>query len=102
MNPPSLLPTFRAAIMGVFFAAHAALAVEHGRDWPCFQGPLGNGSSPETGLLREWPKDGPPVVWKAKIGQGWSQPTIVGDSVFVCWTENVNGAGEATVCLDAK
>src|SRR4051812_30011143 len=101
MNPPSLLRVLRIAVMGAFFAVRAALALEHASDWPCFQGPRGDGSSPETGLLREWPKDGPPVVWRAKIGQGWGQPAIVGDSIFICWTESTNG-GEVAACLDAK
>ena len=29
----------------------SAFALENAADWPCFQGPLGNGTSPETGLL---------------------------------------------------
>src|SRR3954469_22912703 len=33
-------------------------------DWEQFQGPRGDGSSPETGLLREWPTNGPPVEWR--------------------------------------
>ena len=98
MHPPTLL---RSAIIGALCAAQGALAIEHPSDWPCFQGPLGNGTSPETGLLREWPPDGPPVVWRAKIGQGWGQPAIVGDSIVICWTENASG-GEAVACFDAK
>ena len=30
-----------------------------GADWPCFLGPNRNGSSPEAGLLAEWPAEGP-------------------------------------------
>ena len=65
---------FRSVIVGAWIAGHAASALEHATDWPSFQGPRGDGSSPETGLLREWPQDGPPVAWRAKIGQGWGQP----------------------------
>jgi outer membrane protein assembly factor BamB len=40
-------------------------------DWPSWQGPDRNAVSKETGLLREWPKDGPPLAWKATgIGKG--------------------------------
>ena len=40
-------------------------------DWPQWQGPDRNAVSKETGLLQEWPKDGPPLAWKATgIGQG--------------------------------
>ena len=40
-------------------------------DWSQWQGPDRNARSKETGLLQEWPKDGPPLVWKATgIGKG--------------------------------
>jgi hypothetical protein len=40
-------------------------------DWPRWQGPDRNAISKETGLLKEWPKEGPPLAWKAKgIGEG--------------------------------
>ena len=35
----------------------------------------------------EPPKDGPRVLWRAKIKPGWSCPTVVGDDVYLCWTE---------------
>lgn len=34
-------------------------------DWPQWQGPERNAQSKETGLLKEWPKEGPPLAWKA-------------------------------------
>jgi hypothetical protein len=33
-------------------------------DWPQWQGPDRNAISKETGLLKEWPKDGPPLAWR--------------------------------------
>jgi hypothetical protein len=33
-------------------------------DWPQWQEPDRNAVSKETGLLRDWPKDGPPMAWK--------------------------------------
>ncbi len=40
-------------------------------DWPQWQGPDRNAVSKEKGLLQEWPKDGPPLTWKAKgLGGG--------------------------------
>ena len=43
-----------------------------GADWPNFLGPNFDGSSAEKGLLREWPKEGPAVLWRTKITQGWN------------------------------
>jgi outer membrane protein assembly factor BamB len=70
-------------------------------DWPQFQGPRGNGTSPERNLLREWPADGPPLLWRAKIRMGWSSPSISAGDVFVAWTEQPNGVAETVACLDA-
>jgi len=52
-------------------------------DWPQWQGPDRNAISKETGLLKEWPKDGPPLAWKIKgLGGGYSAPSIAAGRVF--------------------
>jgi outer membrane protein assembly factor BamB len=45
-------------------------------DWPRFLGPRGDGTSSETNLLDALPADGPKVLWDAKIGAGYSAPSI--------------------------
>ncbi len=70
-------------------------------DWPQFQGPNGDGSSPETNLLREWPEGGPKILWRQKIKPGWSSPSVVGDDVYVCSTEAARGNAETVACLSA-
>jgi outer membrane protein assembly factor BamB len=52
-------------------------------DWPRFLGPHGTGVSDETGLLEQWPKDGPPVVWNIPLGTGYSAPSVRGTRVVV-------------------
>src|SRR5258705_239604 len=100
--PAPIRPLLRACLVfALLLGTRALFALEHQSDWPCFQGPLGNGASPETGLLRVWPKDGPPLVWRARIGQGWGQPAIVGDAVYICWSADTQGNGEVAACLDA-
>ncbi len=47
-------------------------------DWPQFLGPARNGISPETGLMKSWPKDGPKEVWRVKGGVGMSGIAISG------------------------
>ena len=41
-----------------------AVPCAYADDWPQWQGPNRNAISKETGLLKEWPKDGPPLAWK--------------------------------------
>jgi outer membrane protein assembly factor BamB len=39
--------------------------------------------SKETGLLKSWPTDGPPLAWQAKdLGDGYSSVSVVGDRVY--------------------
>jgi outer membrane protein assembly factor BamB len=53
-------------------------------DWPQWRGPERNGVSQETGLLKQWPKEGPKLVWQLKeIGSGFSTPSIVGDRIYL-------------------
>jgi outer membrane protein assembly factor BamB len=52
-------------------------------DWPQWQGPSRNAVSREQGLLKEWPKDGPPLAWKATgLGGGDSAPSIAAGRIF--------------------
>ncbi|QVL30359.1 PQQ-binding-like beta-propeller repeat protein [Telmatocola sphagniphila] len=53
------------------------------QDWPQFRGPHRDGVSPDKGLLKEWPKDGPEVVWKCSdLGVGFSSVAIQGDRIY--------------------
>ncbi|MHC4556510.1 MAG: outer membrane protein assembly factor BamB family protein [Planctomycetota bacterium] len=52
-------------------------------DWPQWRGPNRDGKSPDTGLLKEWPDDGPPLTWKTdNLGGGYSTPTIASGRIF--------------------
>lgn len=69
-------------------------------DWPQWRGPERTGISKETGLLRDWPKDGPPLRWKASgIGTGYSAPAIVKGRVYLQTTDDNK---EFALALDEK
>jgi len=52
-------------------------------DWPQWQGPDRNAISKETGLLKVWPKDGPPLAWKITgLGGGDSAPSIAAGRIY--------------------
>lgn len=52
-------------------------------DWPQWQGPDRNSISKESGLLKEWPKEGPPLAWKVTtLGGGYSCPSIAEGRIF--------------------
>jgi outer membrane protein assembly factor BamB len=53
-------------------------------DWPQWRGPERDGLSKETGLLKQWPKEGPKLLWQANdIGDGYSTPAIVGTRIYL-------------------
>ncbi|MGD9722872.1 MAG: PQQ-binding-like beta-propeller repeat protein [Pirellulales bacterium] len=57
-----------------------ALAV----DWPQWRGPGRDGISQETGLLAQWPAEGPKLLWQVKnIDDGYSTPSVVGDRLYL-------------------
>jgi outer membrane protein assembly factor BamB len=52
-------------------------------DWPGWRGPNRDGLSTETGLLKQWPADGPKLAWQAKgLGAGFSSISISGNRMF--------------------
>ena len=53
-------------------------------DWPQWRGPQRDGISHEMGLLKEWPDEGPKLLWQVKdIGSGYSTPAIVGQRLYL-------------------
>ena len=61
------MPPVRLAFALLLAATRPADAA----DWPQWRGPDRTNVSKETGLLDEWPKDGPLLVWKSEeVGQG--------------------------------
>jgi len=54
-----------------------------GADWPQWRGPRRSGVSEETGLLKQWPPQGPKLLWQVKdIGEGYGAPAVVGARIY--------------------
>ncbi|HEU0010175.1 MAG TPA: PQQ-binding-like beta-propeller repeat protein [Verrucomicrobiae bacterium] len=60
------------ALLLLTFFLHSAPA----EDWPRFLGPRADNTSAETGLLDQWPTNGPPLLWEKPIGTGYSAPSV--------------------------
>src|SRR5262245_11439884 len=59
-------------------------------DWPQWRGPRRDGISQETGLLREWPKDGPKLLWQLDdAGDGYATPAVVGSRIYMLSSRGV-------------
>jgi len=52
-------------------------------EWPCFHGSDRSNKSAETGLLKEWPVNGPGLMWTVSgLGEGYSSISISGDLLY--------------------
>lgn len=85
----------------LFTAASVAAQVPYGpNDWPQWRGPKGDGISQDTGLLKDWPADGPPVVWRVEtVGVAYSSIAVKDGRIYT--QGDLNGV-EHILCLDAK
>ncbi|HXP61193.1 MAG TPA: PQQ-binding-like beta-propeller repeat protein [Dongiaceae bacterium] len=81
---------------GLCFSASALQAA----DWPQWRGPNRNGIGQETGLLKEWPKEGPKLLWKqSSAGSGYSCPAVVGDRLFLLANEGLDNEFVAALAV---
>src|SRR5688572_5879116 len=72
-------------------------------DWPQWRGPDRTGVSRETGLLKQWPAAGPPVVWSAaSLGAGYGSVAVSGDRVYVQGMRNSRSVVSALNRADGK
>ena len=72
--------------------AFASSALASAPDWPQWRGPKSDGISPEKGLLKEWPSDGPPLAWRTKgVGNGMSSISIAGGRIYTLGKRNRDG-----------
>ena len=72
-------------------------------DWPQWRGPDRTGVSRETGLLRQWPKAGPPQVWVTpNLGAGYGSLAVRGDRIFVQGMRNRQSVVTALNRADGK
>jgi hypothetical protein len=79
-----LMPRIARLILGLFALLLAAqTSVLSADSWPGWQGPNRDNISPDTGLLKKWPEDGPPLKWKASgLGGGYSGVAVVDGKIY--------------------
>ncbi|MBI3046729.1 MAG: PQQ-like beta-propeller repeat protein [Acidobacteria bacterium] len=77
-------------------AAGARLAAE---DWPQFLGPQRDGVYRGPAIAESWDPQGPRVVWRKQVGQGFSGPVVVQGRVILFHRV---GNEEVVEALDAR
>lgn len=68
-------------------------------DWPQWLGPKRTGISSETGLLTSWAANGPTVVWKKELGEGFSGISVADGRVYTMFSA---GEDEFAICFDEE
>jgi outer membrane protein assembly factor BamB len=75
----------------------SAVALRTG-DWPAFRGPDRNSRLPGVRIATDWKERAPKLLWKQRIGPGWSSFAVLGSNLY---TQEQRGDDEAVVCYDA-
>src|ERR1051326_3258568 len=97
----------RLATIGLFLTlTNGTVAL----DWPQWFGPERDGVWREKGLIDKFPDDGPSILWRTPLGNGYSGPAVAGDRVYVMDRVRAvdpdgkplkgNDGKEALVCLN--
>ena len=92
--------SFALLVLGFSFAQAVAQVPYVSGDWPQWRGPNRDGISLDKGLLKEWPKDGPPLLWQVDtVGVGYSSLALKAGRIYT--QGDIDGV-EHIMCLDAK
>ena len=97
----------RKQMLSVIGLIAAAMAVASGQsastDWPQWRGPDRSGVSRESGLLKQWPSNGPAVLWSSpNLGAGYGSIATSGDRIFVQGLRNRQSIVSALNRADGK
>lgn len=89
---------FPLLFLPVVFTVGSAMGAAF--DWPQWRGPNRDEVSKETGLLKQWPADGPKKLWSfTNAGSGYSGFSVANGKLFTMGTRD---GGEVLICLDAS
>jgi len=85
---------FLASICCVLLTVPAAAT----GDWPQFHGPNRDSICTEKGLLKQWPAEGPKLLWTLKgLGRGYSNISIVDGKLYTMGDRKKGDAEEQAV-----
>ncbi len=74
------------------------MANAYSQDWPQYLGPERNGTSPQKGILRSWPAEGPEVLWSTNVGIGYGGPVAQNGKAYLL--DRIDSVGDILRCFD--
>lgn len=98
-TPPTRTPANNSGTRPAARNSQPAATAEGG-DWGQYRGPNRDDISRETGLLKEWPEDGPKQAWRVNgLGEGYSTVAVADGRVI---TMGNQGDDEMVTALDIQ
>lgn len=86
----------RTAICIMFFITIVSASAQ----WPQWRGPMRDGISKETNLLKAWPSEGPKLLWSVDtVGDGFSSTAIQNNMIY---TTGKRDSVEIVTALDLQ
>jgi outer membrane protein assembly factor BamB len=97
------MKTCRLLVLSITICCCLIPANVRAADWPQWRGPNRDGKSADTGLLKEWPADGPKPAWKATgLGKGYAGVSTAGGRLFTMGDKDGTGWLIALDSADGK
>lgn len=81
----------------IFAILWSSFAVAADMGWPQWRGINRDGVSKETGIIKTWPAQGPKILWKTPIGEGYSSVAVSQGRIY---TMDAKGEGEFVTAVD--
>ncbi len=82
IKSPSILRNPRSCFLSCFFIL--SFLVSCRQEVAQWRGPGRNGVYPDQHLMKEWPENGPEMVWKYEgLGAGMGSPVIAGGKIYI-------------------
>jgi len=73
-----------------------------GDDWPQWRGPKRDGVWRETGIVERFEKNQVDIAWRAKLGPGYSGPTVADGRVYVMDRKERPKHEDRVLCFNAQ
>ncbi len=71
-----------AIVASVCWPALLACAATPTKTSGPYRGPMNNGIFADAGLMQSWPAEGPKLLWKAKLGEGYASTVVADGAVY--------------------
>jgi outer membrane protein assembly factor BamB len=89
----------KIALCAFVVVSSCCVAAAQVGEWNQWRGPNRDGVSKETGLLKQWTAEGPPLAWKAQgAGAGYSSLAVSNGRIY---TMGLRGDREYVIAFDA-